>query len=66
MFQGGVLKQVKAEYTLGVSLLPAEDCNVNVDKKQPNCSSKSCAYMEHGSQLKVYGNNHTIVKTFLQ
>ena len=31
--QGGVLKQVKAEYIIGVSLLPAEDGNVNVDKK---------------------------------
>ena len=35
--QGGVLKQVKAEYTLGVSLLPAEDGNVNVDEKTLNC-----------------------------
>ena len=36
--QGGVLKLVKAEYTLGVSLLPAEEGNVNVDKKQLDCS----------------------------
>ena len=61
--QGGVLKQVKAEYTLGVSLLPAEDSNVNVDKTQPNCS-KSRANMEHGSQLKADGNNRTVVKHF--
>ena len=61
--QGGVLKQVKAEYTLGVSLLPADDGNVNVDEKQPNCS-KSRANMEHGSQLKVDGNNCTVVKPF--
>ena len=61
--QGGVLKQVKAEYTLGVSLLPAEYGNVNVDKKQPNCSN-SRAKMEHGSQVKVDGNNRTVVKPF--
>ena len=63
VFQGGVLKQVKAEYTLGVSLLPAEDCNVNVDKNQLNCG-KSSAKMEHGSQLNVDGNNRTVVKPF--
>ena len=61
--QGGVLKQVKAEYTLGFSLLPADDGNVNVDKKQLNCS-KIRDKIEHGSQLKVDGNNCTVVKTF--
>ena len=54
--QGGVLKQVKAEYTLGVSLLPAED-----GKKQLNCS-KSHAKLEHGSELKVDGDG--VVKPF--
>ena len=61
--QGGVLKQVKAEYTLGVSLLSYEDGNVNVDKNQLNCG-KSSAKMEHGSQLNVDGNNRTVVKPF--
>ena len=61
--QGGVLKQVKAEYSIGVSLLPAENGNLNVDKKQLNCS-KSYAKMEHGSQLKVDGNNRTVIKPF--
>ena len=59
--QGGVLKQVKAEYTLGVSLLPDEDGNVNVDEKNLNCG-KSHAILEHGSQLKVDENNRTVVK----
>ena len=49
--QGGVLKQVKAEYTFGVSLLPAEDGNVNVDKKQPNCSKS----LEHGTWKSTKG-----------
>ena len=56
--QGGVLQQVKAEYTLGVSLWPAED-----GKKQLNCS-KSHAKMEYGSQLKVDGQNPRIGKPF--
>ena len=62
--QGGVLKQVKAEYTLGVSILSAEDGNVNVDKKTKLNYSKRRTKMEHGSQLKVYGNNRTVAKHF--
>ena len=61
--QGGVLKQVKAEYIIGVSLLPAEGRNVNVDQEELDYS-KSRAKMEHGSQLKVYANNRTVVKPF--
>ena len=61
--QGGVLKQVKAEYTLDVSILPAEDGNVNVDNTHVNCS-KTRVKIEHGSQLKVDGNNRTVVTPF--
>ena len=61
--QGGVLKQLKAEYTIGVSLLPAEDGNVNVGKKYVNYS-KTRAKMEHGSELDIDGNNRTVVKPF--
>ena len=59
--QGGVLKQVKAEYIFGVSLLTAEDDNMNVDKNQLDCS-KSRTKKEHGGQLKVDGR--TVVQRF--
>ena len=59
--QGGVLKQVKAEYTIGGSLLPAEDSNVNVDQNELDCSKRRTK-MEHGSQLNEYGHNRTVAK----
>ena len=61
---GGVLKEVKAEHTVGVSkILSVEDGNHNVEKKQYN-NGTNHAKMGCESQLNVYETSHTGVKLF--
>ena len=55
---GGVLKEVKAEHTVGVSdILSVENGNLNDDKKQ-YYNGTNHAKMECGSQLNVREKNH--------
>ena len=64
VFPGGVLKEVKAEHTVGVSeVLSVEDGNPNVDKKQ-YYNETNHAKMGCISQLKVCEKMHTGVKHF--
>ena len=64
VFPGGVLKEVKAEHTVGVSeVLSVEDGNPNVDKKQ-YYNETNHAKMGCISQLNVCEKMHTGVKHF--
>ena len=57
---GGVLKEVKAEHTLGVSeISPAEDVYTRSHSSGTNHSK-----MEYGTQLKVHERTDTGVKPF--
>ena len=61
---GGVLKEVKAEHTVGVSdILSVEDGNHDVDKKQ-YFNGTNHAKMECESQLNVRVETHMGVKPF--
>ena len=64
VFPGGVLKEVKAEHTVGVSeVLSVEDGNPNVDKKQ-YYNGTNHAKMECESQPNVREKIHTGVNHF--
>ena len=62
---GGVLKEVKAEHTLGASdVLPHEDGSHNIDQKPYGSSSTNHVKMESESPLKFQEGTHPGVKHF--
>ena len=62
---GGVLKDVKAEHTIGASdVLPHEDGSHNVDQKPCGSSSTNHAKMEYESPLKVQERTYSGVKHY--